>query len=61
MSGEVLLVLLQDREQLLELLVVNSLDIPGRLVEISGQAGRIVGEEGASSCNLRVDLDRVSM
>ena len=61
MAREVLLVLLQDREQLLELLVVNSLDIAGSLVEVSGQAGRVVGEERASACDLRVDLDRVSM
>lgn len=47
MAGEVLLVLLQDREELFELLVVNGFDVAGGLVEVAGEAGGVVGEEGA--------------
>lgn len=51
MSGEVLLILLQDREEFLELFVVDGLHVAGRLVEIPSQAGGVVGKQGAGASN----------
>ena len=56
MPGEVLLVLLQNREQFLQLLVVDGFDVAGGLVEVAGQAGGVVGEEGAGAGDFGVDL-----
>lgn len=56
MAGEVLLVLLQDREELLKLFVVYGVDVAGSLVEVTGQAGCVVGEEGAGAGDFGVDL-----
>jgi len=47
--GEMLFVLLQDREELLELFIVDSLDVARGLVEVAGQAGGVVGEECAGT------------
>ena len=55
-----MLVLLQDRGHLLKLLLVNGLDVDRGLVEVSCQAGGIVGKVSAGACDFRVDLDRVS-
>jgi len=52
MSGEMLLVLLQNRENLLNLLFVDNLDICQGLVEVSGQAGSVVGKQSAGACDL---------
>lgn len=49
MSGKVLFVLLQDGEELLELLVVDGLDVGRGLLEVAGQTGRVVCEEGAGA------------
>lgn len=54
-----LLVLLQDGEELFELLVVDVVDAGSarrRLVEVAGQAGGVVGEEGAGAGDFGVDL-----
>ena len=56
MAGEMLLVLLQDREEFLQFLVVDGFDISGGLVEVAGEAGGVVGEEGAGAGDFRVDL-----
>ena len=52
MSGEMLLVLLEDREELLKLLVVDSFDVARGLVEVSGQACGVVGKQGTGACDL---------
>ena len=57
MAGEVLLVLLQDRKQLFQFLVVDGFDVAGGLVEVAGEAGGVVGEEGAGAGDFGVDLD----
>lgn len=44
-----LLILLQNREEFLEFLVVDGFDVAGGLVEVAGEAGGIVGEEGAGA------------
>jgi hypothetical protein len=51
-----LLVLLQNREELFQLLVVNRLDVARGLVEVAGEAGGVVGEEGAGAGDFGVDL-----
>jgi hypothetical protein len=57
MPREVLLVLLQNREQFLQLLVVDGVDVDaGGLVEVAGEAGGVVGEEGAGAGDFGVDL-----
>jgi hypothetical protein len=56
MAREVLLVLLQDGEQFLQFLVVDGVDVAGGLVEVAGQAGGVVGEEGAGAGDFGVDL-----
>lgn len=56
MAREVLLVLLQDRKQLFQFLVVDAFDVAGGLVEVAGEAGSVVGEKGAGAGNLGVDL-----
>ena len=49
MAREMLLVLLQNREELFQLLVVDRFDVAGGLVEIAGEAGGVIGEESASA------------
>jgi hypothetical protein len=57
MPREVLLILLQNREQLFQLFVVDGVDVDARgLVEVAGQAGGVVGEEGAGASDFGVDL-----
>lgn len=57
MPRKVLLVLLQNRKQFLQLLVVDGVDVDaGGLVEVAGEAGGVVGEEGAGAGDFGVDL-----
>jgi len=49
MAREMLLVLLQNREELFQLLVVDCFNVAGGLVEVAGEAGGVVGEKGAGA------------
>lgn len=49
MSREMLLILLQNGEKLLKFLVVDSLDVAGSLVQVAGETGGVVCEEGTGA------------